>query len=64
MRRALNILLVLSGIIVNVTASPNKTAAETEAQKTQLHNVISIGGLHISLPENLKNFPVELVPLP
>ena len=64
MRRVLNILLVLGSIFVNVTATPNKTAAETEAQKTQLHNVILSSGLHISLPENLKNFSVDLVPLP
>jgi hypothetical protein len=64
MRRTLNILLVLGSIFVNVTATPNKIAAETEAQKAQFHNVISIGGLHVSLPENLKNFPVELVPQP
>ena len=64
MRRTLNILLVLGSIFVKVTATPNKTAAEAEAQKAQFHNVISISGLHVSLPENLKNFPVELAPLP
>lgn len=60
MRRALNILLVLGSIFVRVTATPNKTAAET----VEFKNVILISGLHMSLPENLKNFPVELAPLP
>jgi hypothetical protein len=64
MRRALNILLVLGSIFVKVTATPNKTAAETKAQQAQFHNVVSIGGLHVSLPENMKNFPAELAPLP
>jgi len=64
MRRVINIALVLGSILVNVTASPNKTVAETETQKTQFHNVISVSGLHVALPEDMKNFPVELVPLP
>ena len=63
MRKAINIALVLSSIFVNVTASPNKTVAETEARKTQFHNVIVVSGLHVA-PEDMKNFPVELVPLP
>jgi hypothetical protein len=64
MRRAINIALVLGSIFVNVTASPNTTVAETEARKTQFHNVISVSGLHIALPKDMKNFPVEIVPLP
>ena len=64
MRRVINIALVLGSMLVNVTASPNKTVAETETQETQFHNVISVSGLHVALPEGMKNFPVELVPLP
>jgi hypothetical protein len=64
MRRTLAIVLVLDCIFVKVAATPNKTAVETEAQKAQFHNVISINGLHVSLPENLKIFPVELAPQP
>ena len=64
MRRAINIALVLGSIFVNVTASSNKTVAETESRKTQFYNVISVSGLHIALPKDMKNFPVELVPLP
>jgi hypothetical protein len=64
MRRVINIALVLGSMLVNVTASPNKTVAETETQNTQFHNIISVSGLHVALPEDMKNFPVELVPLP
>jgi len=64
MRRAINIALVLGSIFVNVTASPNKTVAKTEAGMMQFHNVIWVSGLHIVLPEDMKSFPVELVPLP
>lgn len=65
MRRAINIALVLGNIFVNVTAaSPNKTVAEIEARRMQFHNIISVSGLHVALPEDMKNFPVELVPLP
>ncbi len=60
MRRAINIALVLGSIFVNVTASPNKTIAKTEARMMQFHNVIWVSGLHIVLPEDMKNFPVEL----
>jgi hypothetical protein len=63
MRRAIYIALVLGSIFVNVRASPNTTVAEAEARKTQFHNV-SVSGLHIALPKNMKNFPVALVPLP
>jgi hypothetical protein len=65
MRKAINIALVLSSIFfVNVTASPNKTVAETEARKTQIHNGIVVSVLHVALPEDMKNFTVELVPPP
>jgi hypothetical protein len=64
MRKVINIALVVGSIFVNVTASPNTTVAEAEARKTQFHNRISVSGLHVVLPEDMKNFPVELVPLP
>jgi hypothetical protein len=64
MRRVTNIALVVGSIFVNVTASLNKSVALTEARKTQFHNVISVSGLYVALPEDMKNFPVELVPLP
>ena len=64
MRKAINIALVLSSIFVNVTASPNKTVAETDVRNMQIHNVIVVSGLHVAIPEDMKNFPAELVPLP
>jgi hypothetical protein len=59
MRKILTIALVLGGVFVNVMASPIKTVGETD-----MGNVMVIHGLHLSLPSDLKNFPVELVPLP
>jgi hypothetical protein len=59
MRRVLNIVLVLASIFVIVTASPSRTVTNTETVKTQFRN-----GLHVALPEDMKNFPIELVPLP
>ena len=64
MRKAINIALVLSSIFVIVTASPNKTVAETDVRNMQIHNVIVVSGLHVAIPEDMKNFPAELVPLP
>jgi hypothetical protein len=37
-----------------------KTLADMEATKSQ----ISIYGLHVALPDDMKDFPVDLVPLP
>jgi hypothetical protein len=56
MRRILSIALVLGGVFINVMASPNNTVTETD-------NVMVIHGLHVVLPYDMKNFPVELVPL-
>ena len=56
MRKILGIALVLGGVFINVMASPIKT--------TDMGNVMVIHGLHLSLPSDMKNFPVELVPLP
>jgi hypothetical protein len=59
MRKILTIALVLGGVFVNVMASPIKTVGETD-----MGNVMVIHGLHVSLPSDMKKFPVELVPLP
>jgi len=64
MCRAIKFVMVLGSTFANVAVSPDKTADETEARMTQFHNVISVSGLHVALPEDMKNFPVELVPLP
>ena len=60
MRRILSIALALAGIFVSVMASPSKTTAELEATETH----VIVEGLYVALPNDMKNFPVELVPLP
>jgi len=64
MRRFLNIALVLSGIFVRVMASPNMTAANTEAPKQSSSSVVLTSGLHLALPDNMMRFPSDLMPLP
>ena len=63
MRRIL-IALVLGGILISVMASPNKTVTRTETDVTNNQIYSGMTGLHVSLPSDIKNFPVELVPLP
>lgn len=65
MRRALFILAIatLLSLAVDVMSAPNTTIA-TMTAKNRYQNGISVHGLHVALPEGMKNFPVELVPLP
>jgi hypothetical protein len=58
------IALVLGGIFVSVMASPNKTVKRTETDMTNNQIYSGMTGLRVSLPYDMKNFPVELVPLP
>jgi hypothetical protein len=58
MRKTLNIALVLGGILVSVMASTSKTVTHTETDLMAIH------GLQVRVPNNMKAFPVELVPLP
>jgi hypothetical protein len=62
MRTIVSIAVVLAGIFVSVMAV-SKTVMRTE---TVTNNQIYSGmtGLRVSLPYDMKNFPVELVPLP
>ena len=60
MRRILSTALILGGIFVNVTASQSTRPAEMDATK----NHLIVHGLYVALPGGMKNFPVELVPLP
>jgi hypothetical protein len=63
MRKILSIALVLGGIFVSVMASPNTTVTHTEmVTNNQIYRGMT--GIKVSLPSDLKNFPVELVPLP
>jgi hypothetical protein len=64
MRTIVGIAFVLGGIFVSVMASPpSKTVSRTE---TMTNDEIYKGmtGIKVSLPSDMKNFPVELVPLP
>ena len=64
MRIILSIALVLGGIFVSVVASPNKAVTRTETNVTNDQIYRGMTGLRVSLPSDMKNFPVELVPLP
>jgi hypothetical protein len=60
MRRILSIALALAGIFVSVMASPSKTTVEMDATE----NHVIVEGLYVALPNDMKTFPAELVPLP
>ena len=60
MRRILSIALALAGIFVSVMASPSKTTTEMDAKE----NHVIVEGIYVALPNDMKNFPAELVPLP
>ena len=58
MRKILNIALVLGGIFVSVAASTTQTVTHTETDLMAIH------GLQIRVPNDMRTFPVELIPLP
>jgi len=66
MRRGLSILAIaaLMSVVIEVMIAPSRTGANMAATKNSFHNEVSIYGLHVALPENMRTFPVELVPLP
>ncbi len=66
MTRILSIVLALGGIFVSVTASLNNKAVTGTETDVVTNNQIYRGmtGLKVSLPSDMKYFPVELVPLP
>ena len=64
MRIILGIAVVFAGILVSVMASPNNTVTRTETDVTNNQIYRGLTGLHVALPRDMKNFPVELVPLP
>jgi len=64
MRRALNIALVVAGVLVNVLSSRGTTVANTQAAQWSAPNTAIIYGLHVALPSHMMNFPAERVPLP
>jgi hypothetical protein len=59
MRRALNITLVVIGISASVMAAP-RSAVPTNDKS----NATSVDGLHVSLPADMKSFPLGAIPLP
>jgi hypothetical protein len=65
MRRVLFILAIatLVSLAVDVMSAP-RTPVATMTAKSKYENGISVHGLHIAIPEGMKNFPAELVPLP
>jgi len=63
MRRAFSIVAV-TGLILWITLASSKTPGDLESIKGEFHNQLLIDGLHVALPDSMKGFPKELVPLP
>jgi hypothetical protein len=63
MRRAFSIAAV-TGLILWITLASSKTPGDLEATKGEFRNLLLIDGLHVALPDSMKGFPKELVPLP
>jgi hypothetical protein len=59
MRRALNIALVIFGISASVMASPRTTTSPNNST-----NVPDVPSLLVSMPPDMKDFPLEAIPLP
>ena len=57
------ILLVALLILFSVVAAVNNTVAITRVVGER-DNVTVIEGLHVAIPNDMKRFPAELVPLP
>jgi hypothetical protein len=66
MRQLLSIvaLAALVSVVADVMIAPGKPAAHMEVTNSQFQNGVSVYGLHIALPDTMKTFPAELVPLP
>ena len=66
MHRALSIVAAaaLTSVVHLTSIAPSTTVADREAIKSEFHNKISIYGLHITLPDDMKSFPMEIVPIP
>ena len=60
MRRMLNAALVLGGTFVGVSASLSTSPAKMDATE----NHLIVHGLYVVLSSDMKNIPVDLVPLP
>jgi hypothetical protein len=62
MLKILTIVLLLGGVFISVMASPKKTVTPTETDVTNNQIYSGMTGLRVSLPYDMKNFPVEIVP--
>ena len=62
MKRILNIALVVAGIFASVIVAQPKTVPGVATR--EFHNEAIVYGLHVALPDDMKNFPTALVPLP
>lgn len=60
MRRALNVVLVVAGILTTVMASPSKEVAING----DFRNFVRVDGLHVALPTDMTSFPAMLVAQP
>ena len=60
--RAFNIGLVVIGVLFGVAGASHKMVIAGTAN-FEAHDAV-IYGLHIALPDSMKAFPAELVPLP
>lgn len=58
MLKILSIALVLGGIFTSVVASTTKPVTHTETDAMAIH------GLQVRVPNGMKTFPLELLPLP
>jgi hypothetical protein len=61
------VLGVLGGIFVSVVAAPTKTVTHTETDLMAIRRLqvrAPNHGLQVRVPNDMKVFPVELIPLP
>jgi hypothetical protein len=60
--RSLNIALAVTAVLFGLAGATQKMVTAASA-KFEPHDAV-IYGLHIALPDSMKTFPAELVPLP
>lgn len=66
MRRApliITLVAAVSDFVFNAIAS-GKTKADAEPMGSKAQYTMSINGLRVAVPNDMKSFPVEMVPLP
>jgi len=60
--RALYIALAITVVLVGLSVASNRLVA-TASANFEPHDAV-VYGLHIALPDGVRTFPAELVPLP